>query len=59
MPKGEAISGADGRILTGKMDEYNDFGRETLAAEAFTDFEAKGGSLVIRMPACAVAEIRL
>ena len=53
------IGGAEGRILAGKVDEYNDFGRETLAVKAFTDFEAKDGNLVIRMPACAVAEIRL
>ena len=30
-----------------------------LAVKEFTDFEAKNGNLVIRMPACAVAEIRL
>ena len=57
--KGERISGAEGRILTGKMDEYNDFGSETLAVQPFTDFETRDGNLVIRMPACAVAEIRL
>jgi len=57
--KGEKIQGAEGRILTGKMDEYNDFGRETLAVKPFSDFEVKDGELVIRMPACAVAEIRL
>ena len=57
--KGEKIRGAEGRILTGKMDEYNDFGRETLAVKPFSDFEVKDGELVIRMPACAVAEIRL
>ena len=56
---GEAIRGAEGRILTGKMDEYNDFGKNTLAVKAFSDFEVKDGALVIRMPACAVAEIRL
>jgi len=57
--KGEKIKGAEGRILAGKMDEYNDFGRETLAVRLFSDFEVKDGELVIRMPACAVAEIRL
>ncbi len=57
--KGENISSAEGRILAGKMDEYNDFGKETLAVKEFTDFEVKDGNLVIRMPACAVAEIRL
>ena len=57
--KGEKIGGAEGRILTGKMDEYNDFGKETLAVKPFSGFEVKDGELVIRMPACAVAEIRL
>ena len=57
--KGERISGAEGRILAGKMDEYNDFGSETLAVQPFTDFETRDGNLMIRMPACAVAEIRL
>ena len=57
--KGEAIRGAEGRILAGKMDAYNDFGKEAVAVKAFTDFEVKDGNLVIRMPACAVAEIRL
>ena len=37
----------------------NLFGKETLAVKEFTDFEVKDGNLVIRMPACAVAEIRL
>ena len=57
--RGEQIRGAQGRILTGKMDDYNDFGKEKLAIQAFTDFEVKDGELVIRMPACAVAEITL
>ena len=57
--RGEQIRGARGRILTGKMDDYNDFGKEKLAIQAFTDFEVKDGELVIRMPACAVAEITL
>ena len=57
--RGEQIRGAEGRILAGRVDEYNDFGRETLAVKPFTDFEVKNGELVIRMPACAVAEIRL
>ena len=29
--RGEQIRGAEGRILAGRVDEYNDFGRETLA----------------------------
>ena len=57
--RGEAAGEAEGRILSGKMDEYNDFGRVPLAIRTFTDFERKDGKLVVRMPACSVAEIRL
>ncbi len=55
----EAIEKAEGRILTGKMDQFNDFGNALLKVEAFSDFEVKDGHLVVRMPACSVAEIRL
>ena len=54
-----AITGASGRILTGRMDQYNDFGRSTLAVQPFSGFEAKNGGLTVHLPACAVAEIRL
>jgi len=57
--KGEAIRGAEGRILSGKMDDYNDFGKEKLAVKPFTDFEVRDGNLIVRMPACSVAEMRL
>ena len=33
--------------------------RAAMAVKDFTDFEVKNGDLVIRMPACAVAEIKL
>ncbi len=55
----EAIFGAEGRILTGKMGEYNDFGNAPLKVKEFTDFAFRDGKLVVRMPACSVAEIRL
>ena len=50
---------AAGRILQGKMDQYNDFGSAPLKAEEFSDFEIRGGEVIIRMPACSVAEIRI
>ena len=57
--RSEAVRGAEGRILTGKMNTYNDFENAPLAVQAYTDFEVKGGELVLGMPACSVAEIRL
>ena len=57
--RGEAVRSAEGRILTGKMNTYNDFENAPLAVQEYTDFEVKSGELVLRMPACSVAEIRL
>ncbi len=55
----EDASGAEGRILQGKMDAYNDFDNAPLKTETFSDFELCGKDLCVRMPACSVAEIRL
>ena len=55
----ESVKAAEGRILSGRMDQYNDFGRSELQVEAFSGFEAAGGELHIQMPPCSVAEIRL
>ena len=48
-----------GRILQGKMDAYNDFGNSPLKTEAFSNFEARGDEIIVRMPACSVAELRV
>ena len=48
-----------GRILQGKMDAYNDFGNSPLKTEAFSDFEIRGDEILVRMPACSVAELRV
>ncbi len=48
-----------GRILQGKMDAYNDFGNSPLKTEAFSDFETSGDEIIVRMPACSVAELRV
>ena len=55
----EAVTQAEGRILTGKMDAYNDFGSAPLKTEPFSDFEIRNGELHVKMPPCAVVEIRL
>jgi len=57
--EGEPINAAEGRILSGRMDEYNDFGNSPLEVKPFTDFEIREGMLTLKMPACSVAEIRI
>ena len=55
----DEASGAEGRILQGKMDAFNDFDNAPLKTEAFGDFELRGKEILVRMPACSVAEIRV
>ena len=57
--RGEQISAAEGRILQGRMDQYNDFGNAPLKTKPFTDFETANGEIILHLPACSVAEIRL
>ena len=52
------VSEATGRILHGKMDEYNDFGNAPLKTEPFGDFDTREDGILVRMPACSVAELR-
>lgn len=49
----------NGRILQGKMDAYNDFDNAPLKIEAFTDFTSDDTGISVRMPPCAVAELRI
>ena len=55
----DAAAGAEGRILQGKMDAYNDFDNAPLKTEAFGDFDISGKEIRVRMPACSVAELRI
>ena len=57
--KDEAVAKAEGRILTGRMDQYNDFGKEELKVQPFTDFTVENGALKVKLPACSVAELRI
>ena len=50
---------AAGRILQGRMNEYNDFGNAPLKAAPFEGITVRDGALSVRMPACSVAEIRI
>ena len=46
------------RILQGKMDDYNDFGRTAVAVEAWDGAGiTEDGQITMRLPACSVAEI--
>ena len=56
---GGPVRAAEGRILSGRVNEYNDFGRSALAVRPWNDFGIRDGVLVLRMPACSVAEIRI
>ncbi len=56
---GVPVQEAKGRILQGKMGEYNDFDNAPLKTEAFSDFSIQGDTLRVKMPGCAVAEIRM
>lgn len=55
----DAASAAEGRILQGKMDAFNDFDKAPLKTEAFRDFDLSGNEIHVRMPACSVAELRI
>ena len=48
-----------GRILQGRMDEYNDFDNAPLKVEDFADAVKAEGGIRVRMPACSVAELRI
>ena len=57
--KGEAIGEVSGRILSGKMDAFNDFDNAPLAIQPFTGFEVRSGLLKVTLPPCSVAALRL
>jgi len=56
--KGEAIGDVAGRILTGKMDAFNDFDHAPLSIQSFTGFEVSGGQLKVTLPPCSVAALK-
>ena len=57
--EGLAVKRAAGRILTGAMDDYNDFGAQKLAVAPLTGLQPEGGRLKISLPACSVVELTL
>ena len=56
---GADAQGVTGRILQGRMDEYNDFDNAPLKVEDFAGAEKAAGGIRVRMPACSVAELRI
>ncbi len=54
--KANAISG---RILAGRMDQYNDFDDSPLSVQPFDRFHFAGERLLFTLPACSVAAIEI
>ncbi len=55
----ENASAAEGKILHGKMDAFNDFDNAPLKPEEFRDAKICGNEIKVRMPACSVLELRI
>lgn len=55
----DKIAGACGRVLSGKMDEYNDFEKQPLCIRPLEGLKVSAGKLTLTLPACCVAEITL
>ncbi len=45
------------RVLTGAIDDYNDFAREKLTIQPLAGVQLEKGQLRVRVPACAVVEL--
>ncbi|MCE5342625.1 MAG: alpha-N-arabinofuranosidase, partial [Eubacteriales bacterium] len=54
---GFAIKEVSARILTGNMDDYNDFGSVKLSVKPFSGVRLADGRLTVALPACSVCEI--
>ena len=58
--EGRTCAGAEGRILSGNMGDYNDFGaQDKVQPRAFSEFTAEKGGIAFTMPACSVLELTL
>ncbi len=55
----EKIGAAEGRILTGEPAQKNDFDSAPLFVQPYEDFDLRDGTLVLRLPRCSVAELKL
>ena len=57
--RGVAAKAAQGRMLTGKMDQYNDFDASPLAIQPLTGIQVEKDAVTVTLPPCAVAELTL
>lgn len=57
--QGIPVQEVRGRILTGDMNQYNDFGCNRLSVEKFSDFQLNANEVIIALPACSVLEIKI
>ena len=56
---GAAVNGAKGRVLTGKMDAYNDFTSQPVHIETLHGIEVALGEIRCTLPPCSVTELTL
>ena len=58
--EGRTCAGAEGRILSGNMGDYNDFSaQDRVRPREFSEFTAEKGGIAFTMPACSVLELTL
>ncbi len=56
---GKAITHAEGRLLTGRMDAFNDFDKQPIAIEPLTGVTVSKDGVNFSLPPCSVAELTL
>ena len=56
---GAEARAAQGRVLHGAMDAYNDFGDERLAPVPLADLRVQDGVVTAQLPPCSVAAVRI
>ena len=56
---GIAVKAVSGRILQGKMDQFNDFDNSPLSVQPFDGCAIDGDSVIVKLPACCVAAVEL
>ena len=56
---GMDVRGASGRMLTGKMDAYNDFDKQPVAVTEWQGISVSPGGVTCTLPPCSVAELTL
>ena len=57
--EGMAAQTATGRMLHGRMDQYNDFDNAPLAVETLEGISIADGKVIVTLPPCTVAALEL